>query len=170
MRVLVVHCGSSTLKFQLIDTAKEDATPASERDLARDMIERIGRQATLDFQAGSNPYLNTVTITDREEASRHVFAWLDTTGFLAPSGLDAVGHRVVHGGPHFVAPTCLGGDVIAALTQLPELAPLHNEPALAAIRAARAVVGSRMPIAAVFDRLFITPYQHGLRSTPSRVV
>ena len=43
MRVLVVNCGSSTLKFQLIDTPKEDATPASERDLARDMIKRIGR-------------------------------------------------------------------------------------------------------------------------------
>ena len=47
MRVLVVNCGSSTLKFQLLNTAKEDATPASERDLARGMIERMGRQATL---------------------------------------------------------------------------------------------------------------------------
>ena len=111
-----------------------------------------------------------MTIADHEEASRHVFAWLDTTGFLAPSSLDTVGHRVVHGGPHFVAPTCLGGDVIAALTQLRELAPLHNEPTLAAIRAAQAVLDSCVPIAAVFDRLFITPYQHGLHSTPSRVV
>jgi hypothetical protein len=56
MRVLVLNCGSSTLKFQLIDT---DAAPASECDLARGVIERIGRQASLDFQAGSNTYQDT---------------------------------------------------------------------------------------------------------------
>src|SRR5919108_712008 len=130
MRVLVVNCGSSTLKFQLIDTAREDTAPASERDLAHGAIERIGHQATLDFQAGSNAYRDTATIADHEEASRRVFAWLDTAGFLAPGGLDAVGHRVVHGGPLFVAPTRLDDNVIAALTQLRELAPLHNDPAL----------------------------------------
>src|SRR5438309_9778962 len=151
MRVLVVNCGSSTLKFQLIDTTKEDAAPASERYLAGGVIERIGSQAALDFQAGSNVYQDTAAITDHEEASRRVLAWLDTAGFLAPSGLDAVGHRVVHGGPHFVAPTRLDDDVIAALTQLRELAPLHNEPALAAIQAARAVLGSRVPMAPLLD-------------------
>src|SRR5262249_14014824 len=140
MRVLVVNCGSSTLKFQLIDTAKEEAAPAAERDLARGVIERIGRQAALNFQAGSNGYRDTATIADHEEASRRMFAWLDTTGFLAPGGLDAVGHRVVDGGPHFGAPTRLDNDVITALTQLRELAPLHNELALAAIQAAHAVL------------------------------
>jgi acetate kinase len=154
MRVLVVNCGSSTLKFQLIDTAREDTAPASERDLAHGVIERIGHQATLDFQAGSNAYRDTATIADHEEASRRVFAWLDTAGFLAPGGLDAVGHRVVHGGPLFVAPTRLDDNVIAALTQLRELAPLHNEPALAAIQAARAVLGTRLPMVAVFDTAF----------------
>jgi acetate kinase len=154
MRVLVVNCGSSTLKFQLIDTAKGEAAPASERHLARGVIERIGRQASLDFQAGSNAYRDTATIADHAEASRRMLAWLDTAGFLAPGGLDAVGHRVVHGGPDFVAPTRLDDDVIVALTQLRELAPLHNEPALAAIRAARAVLGARVPMVAVFDTAF----------------
>jgi acetate kinase len=83
-----------------------------------------------------------------------MFAWLDTAGFLAPGGLDAVGHRVVHGGPHFVAPMRLDDDVIAVLTQLRELAPLHNEPAQAAIRAAQAVLGPRVPMVAVFDTAF----------------
>jgi acetate kinase len=154
MRVLVVNCGSSTLKLQLIDIAKEDAVPAPERDLARGVIERIGSQATLDFQAGSNAYQDTATIADHEEATRWMLAWLDTAGFLAPGGLDAVGHRVVHGGPHFVAPTRLDDDVIAALTQLRELAPLHNEPAQAAIQAAQAVLGTRVPMVAVFDTAF----------------
>ena len=53
MRVLVVSCGSLTLRFQLIDTAREDAAPASERDLAHGVIVRIGRQATLALQAGA---------------------------------------------------------------------------------------------------------------------
>src|SRR2546428_12286939 len=99
MRVLVVNCGSSTLKFQLIDTAKEEAAPASERDLARGVIERIGRQAPLNFQAGSNAYRDTATIADHEEASRRMFEWLGTGGFLTPRGLDAVGRRGVPGGP-----------------------------------------------------------------------
>ena len=154
MRVLVVNCGSSTLKFQLIDTAKEDAAPAAERHLARGVIERIGKQASLDFQAGSHAYQDTAAIADHEEASRRMLAWLDTAGFLAPGGLDAVGHRVVHGGPDFVAPARLDDDVIAALTQLRELAPLHNEPALAAIQAARAVLSDRVPMVAVFDTAF----------------
>jgi len=157
MRVLVVNCGSSTLKFQLINTAKEDAAPASERDLARGVIERIGSQTALDFQAGSNTYQDTATIADHEKATRRMFAWLDTAGFLAPGGLDAVGHRVVHGGPHFVAPTRLDDDVIAALAQLRELAPLRNEPAQAAIQAAQAVLGTRMPMVAVFDTAFHHP-------------
>jgi acetate kinase len=118
------------------------------------VIERIGGPASLDFQAGSNAYRDTATIADHEEASRRMFAWLDTTGFLASGGLDAVGHRVVHGGPHFVAPTRLDNDVITALTQLRELAPLHNEPALAAIQAAQAVLGARVPMVAVFDTAF----------------
>jgi acetate kinase len=83
MRVLIVNCGSSTLKFQLTDTAKEDAAPASECDLARGVIERIGSQATLDFQAGSNAYRDTATSADHQEATRQMFAWLDTASFLA---------------------------------------------------------------------------------------
>jgi len=155
MRVLVVNCGSSTLKFQLLDTAQDNAAPASERDLARGIVERIGgRQATVDFQAGSNAYRDTTTIADHAAASRQMLAWLDTAGFLTPGGVDAVGHRVVHGGPHFVAPARLDADVIAVLTQLRELAPLHNEPALMAIEAAQAVLGPRVPMVAVFDTAF----------------
>ena len=83
------------------------------------MIERIGSQATLDFQAGTNAYQDTATIANHEEATRRMLAWLDTAGFLAPGGLEVVGHRVVHGGPHFVAPTRLDDDVIASLTLAP---------------------------------------------------
>jgi acetate kinase len=86
MCVRVVNGGSSTLKFQLIDTTKEEATPSSERHLAYGVIERIGSQATLDFQAASNAYRDAAPMADHEEATRRMFVWLDTAGFLVPGG------------------------------------------------------------------------------------
>jgi acetate kinase len=154
MRVLVINCGSSTLKFELIDTAAERAGSAVEGRLARGVIERIGGQASLDFVADSNAYQDTASIADHEQASQRVLDWLDTAGFLAPGGLEAVGHRVVHGGHRFVEPVRLDDTVIAAIDALHDLAPLHNEPALAAIQAVRAVLGARVPMVAVFDTAF----------------
>ena len=154
MRVLVLNCGSSTLKFQLLDTAAGRAGSAAERRLAHGAVERIGGQAQLDFVAEGNAYRDTASITDHDQASRRVLAWLGTAGFLAPGGLEAVGHRVVHGGPRFVEPVRLDDTVMAAIEALHDLAPLHNEPALAAMRAARAVLGAGVPMVAVFDTAF----------------
>jgi len=154
MRVLVLNCGSSTLKFQLLDTAAERAGSAAERHLARGVIEHLGGQARLDFVAGSNVYQDTTTINDHEQASRRVLDWLGTGGLLTPGSLDAVGHRVVHGGHRFVEPVRLDATVIAAIDALHDLAPLHNEPALTAMRATRAVLGARVPMVAVFDTAF----------------
>jgi len=154
MRVLVINCGSSTLKFELIDTTAQRADSEAEQRLARGVIERIGGQASLDFVAESNAYQDTASIADHEQASRRVLDWLGTAGFLTPSGLEAVGHRVVHGGHRFVEPVRLDDTVIAAIDALHDLAPLHNEPALAAIRATRAVLGARVPMVAVFDTAF----------------
>lgn len=168
MRVLVINCGSSTLKFELIDTTAERAGSAVERRLARGVIERIGGQASLDFVADSNAYQNTASIADHEQASRRVLDWLDTAGFLAPGGLEAVGYRVVHGGHRFVEPVCLDDTVIAAIDALHDLAPLHNEPALAAIRAVRAVLGPGYPWWRSLIRPFITLCQRGPHNTPSR--
>jgi acetate kinase len=154
MRVLVINCGSSSLKFELIDTAAERAGSAVERRLAHGVIEHIGGQARLDFVADSSTYQDTTSITDHEQASRRVLDWLDTAGFLAPGGLEAVGHRVVHGGHRFVEPARLDDTVITAIDALHDLAPLHNDPALAAIRAVRAILGARVPMVAVFDTAF----------------
>src|SRR5262245_2300773 len=154
MRVLVINCGNSSLKFELIDTAAERAGSAAERRLARGVIERIGGQARLDFVAHSSTYQDTTSIADHEQASRRVLDWLDTAGFLAPGGLEAVGHRVVHGGHRFVEPVRLDDTVIAAIDALHDLAPLHNDPAVAAIRAVRAILDARVPMVAVFDTAF----------------
>lgn len=154
MRVLVINCGSSTLKFELIDTSAEHAGPAAERRLARGVIERIGGQAQLEFMADTNAYQDTASIADHDQASRRVLDWLDTAGVLAASGIEAVGHRVVHGGHRFVEPVRLDDTVIAAIATLHDRAPLHNDPALTAIRAARAMLGPRVPMVAVFDTAF----------------
>jgi acetate kinase len=155
MRVLVINCGSSTLKFQLIDIAAGNTGSALENRLAHGVIEHIGDQASIDCVADRAAYQDTMTIANHDEATRHIFAWLTRAGFLAPGSLDAVGHRVVHGGYRFTEPTCLDDNVIAAIDALRDLAPLHNEPALSAIRAAKAVLGTSVPMVAVFD-----PAQH----------
>ena len=98
MRVLVINCGSSTLKFQLIDIAAGNTGSASENRLAHGVIEHIGGQASLDFVADRTAYQDTMTIANHDEATRRIFAWLTGADFLVPGSLDAVGHRVVHGG------------------------------------------------------------------------
>src|SRR2546422_11367889 len=97
MHVLVINCGSSTLKFELIDTAAERAGSAVERRLARGVIERIGGQASLDFAAESHAYQDTASIADHEQASRRVVDWLATAGCLEPGGLEGTRHRVALG-------------------------------------------------------------------------
>lgn len=122
-RVLVLNAGSSSLKFELLDLASGDRSGG--------LVERIGEPGG---------------VADHTEAVRRVLADLDT----AP---DAVGHRVVHGGTRFVEPTLLDDAVEDEIEQLASLAPLHNPPGLAGIRAARAVLPD-VPHVAVFDTAF----------------
>ena len=154
MRVLVLNCGSSTLKFQLVDTSVETTDREPGCRLAHGIIEGIGGQASMDFVAGNHTHQDTATIANPGEASQHLLDWLARAGLLASGDVDAVGHRVVHGGNRFVKPTRLDDDVIAAIDALRDLAPLHNEPALEAIRATRARLGPKVPMVAVFDTAF----------------
>jgi acetate kinase len=117
-------------------------------------MERIGGQATLKFVTDGTTHQEHTHLASHEVATQHLFDWLTAAGFLQPGGIEAIGHRVVHGGSRFLQPTRLDDSVIAALDALGELAPLHNGPALAAIRAARAVSGTRIPMVAVFDTAF----------------
>jgi acetate kinase len=118
------------------------------------VVERIGKQATLKFTAGTDVHEDTAMIADHAEAIQRTLAWLGAHGHLGPDGVEAVGHRVVHGGDRFVAPVRLDEELIAALDALRDLAPLHNEPALSAIRATRAMLGSSVPMVATFDTAF----------------
>ncbi len=148
MNVLAVNCGSSTLKFQLIEM--EGA-----RTLARGIVERISGPAAIDFSAeGGQVLQEAAPVADHGEATRRVLEWLGRVGFASQKGIDAAGHRVVHGGDRFVEPTLIDDGVVEAIESLGELAPLHNVPSLSAIRAARVALGPNVPMVATFDTTF----------------
>ncbi len=101
MNVLAVNCGSSTLKFQLIEM--EGA-----RTLARGIVERISGPAAIEFSAeGGQVLQEAAPVADHGEATRRVLEWLGRVGFASQKGIDAAGHRVVHGGDRFVEPTLI---------------------------------------------------------------
>ncbi len=130
--VLVLNCGSSTLKYAVVD-------PGSGRSLEDGIVERIGE----DSQQG---------VADHEAALRIAFGQCKE-----PEGVVAVGHRIVHGGKAFYEPTVITDAVIDKLEELSPLAPLHNPPGVLGIKVARNVLPD-LPQVAVFDTAFF----HGL--------
>jgi acetate kinase len=152
MRVLVMNCGSSTLKFQIIATQPEGTAPTP--GLAQGIVERIGHEATMRYTMDEDVHEEEDTVGDHEEATRRVFDWLESVGTLGTDGFEAVGHRIVHGAHRFVEPTRIDGEVIDALEAIQDLAPLHNGPSLRVIRAARSILGEARPMVAVFDTAF----------------
>jgi acetate kinase len=147
MVILAVNCGSSSLKVQLVE-----ATRGVERRLARGLVERIGGEATATLEvAGAAPQRQTSALADHEAAIALVVAWLREAGAGPPA---AVGHRIVHGGPRFTQPTIVDDTLVAELEALEELAPLHNAPGVAGIRACRRHLGAATPMVAVFDTGF----------------
>jgi len=161
MKLLVLNCGSSTLKFKLL--RPERGTVGSEvfTQLAQGVIDKMGGRATLEFSAESGVVLRKETRVDNHgEATRIVLEWIESAQLLKPEGLGAVAHRVVHGGERFIEPTPIDADVIEGLEAIGSLAPLHNGPALSAIRSTREALGSETPMVAVFDTAFYSSLPH----------
>ena len=152
MNVLAINCGSSSVKFGLFAAPAAEDRAAGVRRLAGGHIERLGTdQAQLSFEADRGaPLDTTASVRDQTEGVRRIAEWLGATSLA----VQAVGHRVVHGGPRFRAPTLLDDAVVAAIHELEALAPLHNGPSLAGIRACRAAFGGELPMVAVFDTAF----------------
>ncbi len=141
MRILVVNSGSSSLKLDWIET------PGGARHAAR--VERLGTaEATLRVDAGAP---QPISAPDAEGALAAALPALQAA--IGDAGIDAVGHRVVHGGEEFVRATPVDDAVLARIEALSPLAPLHNPPALALLRAARAALPD-LPHLAVFDTAF----------------
>jgi acetate kinase len=160
MNILVLNSGSSSLKFQVIDTDLEKIETDADRLLAKGTIERIGSQALIRFEnAAGKIYRNAQPIRDHRAAIETVVRWLISTeseieGINALSDIHAVGHRVVHGGEKLTASTLITPEVIEGIEECIDLAPLHNPDNLRGIRAVTELFGAGVPQAAVFDTAF----------------
>lgn len=156
MRILAVNCGSSTLKFKLVEVDDGDAVTEKEREVAGGSVDRVGGDvASLDFYAEDGTSLQErAGVPDHGGAIHRVLDWLRSTGLVGTEGPAAVGHRIVHGADYFDEPVPIDDGVVSVIKELADLAPLHNEPSLTAIHAARQILGSSVPMVAVFDTAF----------------
>jgi acetate kinase len=160
MIVLVLNCGSSSVRFQVIDTDPDAIERDEDRRLAQGRIERIGGHALITLQAAGRPkVIEDAPMRDHRVAIDWVLRWIVSSesgieSVRSVSDLHAVGHRVVHGGERFHASVRIDADVLSGIEECVELAPLHNPANLKGIRAARAILGEGVPDVAVFDTAF----------------
>lgn len=158
MNILVLNCGSSSLKFQLIATDLERIEKREDKRLASGMIERIGGAAVLHFSVeGGASEKSAMPIRDIRAALDVVLKWIaaqEIEGVRNLGDIDAVGHRVVHGGEFFSQSALIDDDVLRAIEDCIELAPLHNPANIKGIQAVRETFGKSTPQAAVFDTAF----------------
>lgn len=151
MNILVINCGSSSLKFQLIDSE-------SEQCIAKGLCERIGIEGSQITYAPAKGQkeLHVTPMPDHTEAIRLVLEALtdERTGVVKSlEDIGAVGHRVVHGGERFARSVIIDGEVLAAIEACNDLAPLHNPANLIGIDACRKLMPGT-PMVAVFDTAF----------------
>lgn len=150
MNVLVINCGSSSLKYQLINSDTEAV-------LAKGLCERIGIDGRLVYQkAGSDKEITEAPMPTHKEAIQMVLDALtnDKTGAIESlKEVNAVGHRVVHGGEKFASSVVITDEVIAAVEECNDLAPLHNPANLIGIRVCSELMPG-VPQVAVFDTAF----------------
>ncbi len=160
MNVLVLNCGSSTVKFQLIATDLDRIAEDTDERLARGQIERIGGEAIITFHAaGRDARRTTAPVRDTRAAVEQIIRWVtsEASGIGAVKSVadvHAVGHRVVHGGERFTQSVLITDEVLRGIEDCIDLAPLHNPANIRGIEAAREVFGPGLPQAAVFDTAF----------------
>ena len=159
MNVLVLNCGSSSVKFQIIATDVEAIANNSDQRLARGTIERIGGEAIVALEADQQPkQRSTEPLRDTRAAVEFILRWACSDNGPAQvqsvADIHAIGHRVVHGGEHFTHSVLIDVDVLRAIEDCIELAPLHNPTNIKGIQAAREVFGGGLPQVAVFDTAF----------------
>ena len=150
MNVLVINCGSSSLKYQLIDSESENV-------LAKGLCERIGIDGRLVYQkAGLDKEITDAPMPTHKEAIQLVLDALtnEKTGAIKSlKEVDAIGHRVVHGGEKFASSVIINDEVIKAIEECNDLAPLHNPANLIGINVCSELMPG-VPQVAVFDTAF----------------
>ncbi|MDO5717176.1 MAG: acetate kinase [Tissierellia bacterium] len=150
MKILVINCGSSSLKYQLIDMEKETV-------LCKGLVERIGIDgARITHKCGEQKYEHSEPMKDHKRALEIVLDQLVDENHGAIKALDeisAVGHRVVHGGEKFNDSVKIDGDVMKAIRDCIDLAPLHNPANIMGIEAIQELIPNVSNVA-VFDTAF----------------
>ena len=159
MNVLVLNAGSSTLKFQLVSTDATRIAAHTDEKLARGQIERIGGEAVFSLRGrGGLTSRGSAPIKDVRAGVEYLVSWLaneESGPVIGTVGdINAVGHRVVHGGERFQRSVRIDDAVYRGIEDMIELAPLHNPHHLKGIAAARSVLGTEVPDVAVFDTSF----------------
>ena len=159
MNVLVLNAGSSTLKFQLVRTDTDRISAHTDEKLARGQIERIGGEAIFTLRGSGDVVVRgSAPMRDLRAAVEYIVGWLasEESGPVigAVGDIEAVGHRVVHGGERFQRSVRIDDEVLRGIEDMIELAPLHNPHNLKGIAASRAVLGAEVPNVAVFDTAF----------------
>ena len=151
MKILVINCGSSSLKYQVIDAVTEEL-------LAKGLCERIGIDGSFTYEnvkAGLGKEKRDVDIPDHNKGiSLVIEAVTDPVkGVTTLDEIGAVGHRIVHGGEAFTSSVLINDEVIAAIESVSDLAPLHNPANLIGVRACQDLMPGT-PQVAVFDTAF----------------
>lgn len=150
MKILVLNSGSSSLKYQLIDMN-------TEKVLAKGNFERIGQyNSFLTHKVGDDKRSFEKPVSNHEKAITFVLRTLQNSVYgviKSPDEIDAIGHRIVHGGEKFTKPVVVTEEVIKGIEECIELAPLHNPAAILGIRACMAVMPGKTNVV-VFDTSF----------------
>jgi acetate kinase len=160
MNVLVLNCGSATVKFQFIQTDLEQIAQNDDRRLARGAIERVGGEAIVTLQAEGREWKrSTAKLRDTRAAVELIIRWAcsEESGIAeiqSTGDIHAVGHRVVHGGERFTHSVLIDDTVLREIEDCIDLAPLHNPTNIKGIVATREALGAGLPQVAVFDTAF----------------
>ncbi|MBQ7502369.1 acetate kinase [bacterium] len=162
MNILVLNCGSSSAKFQIIQTDLNMIKEGTERCLASGICEKIGAESGLVSMRATGktgikdkPY----AMPDHRAAINAIFEWIDSgkaeiDGVNSLKDIDAVGHRILHGGEKIVKSTLIDDYVISVIEECIPLGPLHNPAQVKGIRACIDLLGPSVPQVAVFDTDF----------------
>ena len=145
--ILLLNCGSSSIKYQMIDADTEDV-------MAVGLVQKVGDSSpgTIDHEVGGKEFHDELPFPSHTEAIEAVVAMFNEQGPAITDAV-AVGHRTVHGGDEFNSTTVIDDKVIDKLVELSGLAPLHNPPGIAGIRAAMGILPD-VPHVAIFDTAF----------------
>lgn len=161
MNVFVLNCGSSSVKFQIINTDLDMFENDSDHRVAKGLIERVGKDdAIIRLEAEGQEAVKAVEpIHDHREAILRIKKWMEDPntkiqGIHSWDDIQAIGHRVVHGGEKFTKSVKIDKDVLSEIEECSDLAPLHNPANLKGIQACYEIFGDKILQVAVFDTAF----------------